>query len=270
MGYLITDIIQWAKISQPLAAQDQAKKLNTRGGSIIQDLDVKLYVERKSLEYAYAQDPTGDETFQIGQWVLSLLGMYLFKAQQATGGGGSITPVTPVTNFAFDYLIPVYGGVPDFTNATDYDDSRIVGHNLEIFWNDVPKFLAAGEWAYTVTGIRFLIGGFDATVNTYDVKIFIRDPFGASGTGVEVTRLFQFTGTTGSETSITAVTLSDAYILSVTRGTPYTIINTGSPVGTEALVTPNANNLCNGTIDFDATNPIAVGEVVSITFSKSI
>jgi len=268
MGYLITDIIQWAEISQPFARYDQERKLETKGASTIQDLDIKLYVERKSLQYAYDQDPTSDETFQIGQWVLSLIGIYLFKAQQVTGSGGSIAPITPSGGLFFDYLIPVLGGVPDFANATDYNDSRIVGKNLEIFWNDIPRFLVAGEWAYTPTGIRILVGGFDATANTYDFKIFIRNPFGASGTGVEVTRSFQYTGI-GGETSFFEPLLADSTIISVARGTDYELINSGTPTGLQALITLSGS-LSDGHITFAADNPMVAGEIVTVIFSKAV
>lgn len=95
MSYAISDIITWAKASQCLAAINERKNLAFRQGTIEENLDVKLYVERRSLEYAYAQDPTSDQTFQIAQGVLALCGIYLFKAQTATGSGGGISPVTP-------------------------------------------------------------------------------------------------------------------------------------------------------------------------------
>lgn len=97
MSYAITDIISWAKASQALAAIGEGKNLATRSGTIEQSLDVKLYTERISLEYAYAQDQTSDQTFLIGQGVLALCGIYLLEAQGATGSGGSITPITPGT-----------------------------------------------------------------------------------------------------------------------------------------------------------------------------
>lgn len=93
MSYAISDIISWAEICQPLAAFGESKKKATIYGSPENDLDVQLYNARKDLEYSYAQDPSGDITFQIGQYVLSLCGVYLLQAQSITGGGGSITPI---------------------------------------------------------------------------------------------------------------------------------------------------------------------------------
>lgn len=97
MSYAIPDIISWAKASQALAYYGERKKLAFQHGTIEENLHVKLRMERISLEYAYAQDATSDQTYQIGQWVLALCGMYLFEAQQAAGSGGSISPITPST-----------------------------------------------------------------------------------------------------------------------------------------------------------------------------
>ncbi len=95
MAYLIPDIIQWAKISAPLARYNQAKKRATTGGSIERDLDVELYVTRRDVQYAYDQNADSDIQFTTGNYLLALCGIYLFQAQTITGGGGSITPVTP-------------------------------------------------------------------------------------------------------------------------------------------------------------------------------
>lgn len=86
-------------------------------------------------------------------------------------------PSGPGTN----YLIPILRA--DFANATDYINNGLVGHDLEIFWNDVPRYLDADEWQHitningdpTKNGIRILVSGFDATDpgNTYSFKIYI-------------------------------------------------------------------------------------------------
>lgn len=95
MAYSIPNIIQWAKICQPLAAIGEKKKLGLTGGTVDTDLHIKIYITRKDVEYAYAQDPTASELFIMGNYLLLLLGTYLFEAQDLTGSGGSITPISP-------------------------------------------------------------------------------------------------------------------------------------------------------------------------------
>lgn len=269
----IPDILVIANISEFLAEADIERgglyQASLYGGGVDRDLPRKIYMVKKNVQWMYDLDPD-DETLRFtANYLYALCNRYVLKAQNISGGGGSVSPINPSFGLMFEYLIPVLGGVPPFTNATDYDDVRIVGHNLEIFWNDLPRFLIGGEWAYTPTGIRILIPGFDASANTYDIKIFIRDPFGSSGEGVEVTRSFQYTGV-GGETSFYNALLEDATIIEVSRGTPSVIINTGTPVDMECLVALGSNSLSTGTLEFAATAPISAGEIVTVIFSKSI
>jgi hypothetical protein len=145
MSYALTDIDQWAKVSESLARYDQSKKLSELGGTTITDLDIKLYVERKSLEYAYNQDPSSADTFQIGQWVLSLIGIYLFEAQQATGGGGTIVPVTPSGVFTYPLVLV----------ASNFQPNGITFINNNMPSNDKLKMWVSNyseEWYIESTG----------------------------------------------------------------------------------------------------------------------
>jgi hypothetical protein len=93
MAYTAPDIIQWAKISQPLAAIGEKKRVANTGGTMDTDLHIKLYITRKDVEYEYAQDPASDKLYLIANYLLTLCGIYLFQAQLATGGGGSVVTI---------------------------------------------------------------------------------------------------------------------------------------------------------------------------------
>lgn len=95
MAYLVTDIIEWSKISQPLARYGEAKRAASGDDAADVDLDMKLYDTRIDVQNAYDADPTSNETYSSANYLLTLIGRYLFPAQQATGGGGSITPIVP-------------------------------------------------------------------------------------------------------------------------------------------------------------------------------
>lgn len=129
MSYAITDIIQWAKISQPLARFYQSKQTGETGGSSENYLDIQLYNARKDLEYSYSQDPTSSITFTIGQYVLALMSVYLNQAQNATGGGGSITPITPGTvPDPYDFEVSASSFIP--SGATTKTITAFVGYNI--------------------------------------------------------------------------------------------------------------------------------------------
>lgn len=167
MAYLVSDIIEWAEISQALAAIGEPKKKALQLGSWDEDLHIKLYVERTSLEYAYAQDPTSDDTYMIANWVYALCGAYVFTAQQQTGGGGSISPITP-TGTGF----PIYITNSDFDTATTYVDDRLEGKNVIVWLNEINRYLIPGsETSVVGNTLTINLAGFDASSNSYNLVI---------------------------------------------------------------------------------------------------
>lgn len=97
MAYTIPQILNWADIAQPLARVGEATRKARGDSGADPDLDIKIYLTKADVRYEYAQDPSGDNIFSMGNYLLSLMGIYLFQAQDASGGGGSISPVTPGT-----------------------------------------------------------------------------------------------------------------------------------------------------------------------------
>ena len=139
MAYSIPNIIQWAKASQALAAIGEGKNLATRNGTIEDGLDVKLYTERKSLEYAYAQDPSSNQTFLVGQGVLALCGQYIFEAQEATGSGGSITPITPSNApDEYDFEVSASSFIADGDSSVTFPPSW-EGFNILFVRNNITQ-----------------------------------------------------------------------------------------------------------------------------------
>lgn len=97
MAYTADDTILWGKISQPLSAIGEAKKKATRGATVDTDLHIKLYVERKTVEWYNGQATIdNDILYTISNFLFALEGIYGLKAQYLDGGsGGSVTPVSP-------------------------------------------------------------------------------------------------------------------------------------------------------------------------------
>lgn len=99
-----------------------------------------------------------------------LCGKYALMALAIINGGGGVVGTVVQPNAP--YLIPITGA--DFATATEYNNPAIVGRNLAIFWNDVPRYLFPNEFEYTTTGINITIPGFDATANPgYQLFIYI-------------------------------------------------------------------------------------------------
>lgn len=164
MAYTSDDIILWGKISQPLSIRSESKKKATVGGSIDLDHHIKLYVERKSVEW-YNDEPTQDADilYSISNWLFALEGVYGLQAQYIDGGsGGQVTPVTPSSTSLptpLDWLVSASseplangessvtlngtGGMPDFRGYNiEYSRGGIVQNTTPLgdgstyyYWN---------------------------------------------------------------------------------------------------------------------------------------
>jgi len=118
MAYATLDLINWAKICQPLARYGEAKRKGVQGATLDADLDIKLYITRLDLEYEYNQDSTSENLFPMGNYLLTLMGIYFFQARQETGSGGSISPLTPEVSIpgVLDFIVD--GGTLIATGAS--------------------------------------------------------------------------------------------------------------------------------------------------------
>lgn len=182
MAYVTSDIITWAKAAQPLSLIGEYKKRAQTASNIDTDLHMKIYVERKSLEWQYAQDPSDSDgiLFQQGNYVYALLFPYIFAAQQATGGSGQI--VTPTSGVSpIESPIQIRGD--DFASALSWQGTNTANVNvlsnytIQVFYNPSSIFLTEGtDWTRTATGFDIVLGGvfsaFDAT-STNDSDIFM-------------------------------------------------------------------------------------------------
>lgn len=96
MAYTSDDIILWAKISQPLSFLGETKSLSQNGAVDI-DHHIKLYIERKSVEWYNSQATIdADFLYKISNWLYVLTFPYGLQAQFIDGGsGGQVAPVVP-------------------------------------------------------------------------------------------------------------------------------------------------------------------------------
>lgn len=166
----ITAIIQIAKISQYLATA-KIKKGGLYAAGISLWLPRLLYCVRKNVEWAYGNDTDYDYIQLTANYLFSLCAPFNAEAQYILNNGTGGTNVSPINPGLGTYLIPIDSS--DFTNSTEYDNPLIVGKQLEIFWNDIQRYLTTSEYGMTSTGIEILISGFDSTAATYTFKIYI-------------------------------------------------------------------------------------------------
>lgn len=178
MAYTIPQIIGWMAACQPLARIGEAERLANGDFAADVDLDIKLYMTRLDIEYAYAQNSDADIQHLMGNYGLMLCGRYLFPAQQQTGGG-TVVPISPNTPIQ-SIISPIRITGANFASATAWDGNNgdniniLSSYTLQVYWNDIPRFLEEGtEWTRTSTGVTIDIAGFDATTTNLNSVFYI-------------------------------------------------------------------------------------------------
>lgn len=149
MIYSVPNIINWSKICQPLARIGEAQKQARNDSSADTELDVKIYMTRKDVEYEYAQDPTSDNLYSIANYLLALCGVYLFKAQEVTGNGGSITPIVPggsSTPVPYDFIVS--GSSFIIAGQSLKTITSFIGYNIQFFRGNVIQTTVSTEPSY--------------------------------------------------------------------------------------------------------------------------
>lgn len=171
--YTIPQTLTQAQVSQYLA-QLQLNSDAIYSGTLDKRMANMIYTERKSVLWAYNANPSDPTLVSTVNYLIWLCGTFRLMAIAIIAGGTGGQPITPTPpSPTGDNFIPITGA--NFTDATNYDNSEIVGKNIDVFYNDINRFLVAGEYAPTSLGLEILIPGFDAlttNINTV-LKIFI-------------------------------------------------------------------------------------------------
>lgn len=191
----IPQIIQIGDVTVYLAANDNAKG-NLFGQRIASPVSPVLVEQvTDALRWRYDGNPTDTTLRGTANYLFWLCGLYNLQAQAIIGGsgGGTVIPITPGTGSG---IFPIYITQDNFDDATNYNDTRIVGQNLIIFMNEINRYLIPGvDFAYTVTGINILIPGFDATTIDYNLVIEKFTVGQSTGGGGSLTASWYYGGT---------------------------------------------------------------------------
>src|ERR1019366_9248290 len=103
MSLTNTQKINIGSLSEAYATVDIEKLgLNARGIDV--NIAKKIYLLRKSISWAYNFNQTNSTLTATSNYLIALCGKYFLKAQANIIGGGTISPVTPIT-VGFEYLI---------------------------------------------------------------------------------------------------------------------------------------------------------------------
>lgn len=172
MSLTVADIIDYAKLCQYISS-NAIENGGLYGGGEDVLLPRKLYCVRKNVEWMYDLDPSDTTLFETSRYLYALCNKYIFKAKSVVNHGGSVSPVIPSDSDCTG-LVKITS--PDFeadgktVYRPDWD-----GKAIQMFWNNVNKFILPPEWEY-VAGGGFKIlqpTDFDASSNNSDVVMMV-------------------------------------------------------------------------------------------------
>ena len=130
----IPTIINMGKVSTYLCANDTANG-SLFGARLDPNLFRLIYIEMRSLAWAYSQSPTYTNIEAVANYNVALYGKYGIKAISILdgGGGGSVAPVSPTTSpdrldFYVSSVTPIATGVSQVFFNSGARDFR--GYNL--------------------------------------------------------------------------------------------------------------------------------------------
>lgn len=137
MAISVANIIRIAKASQYLALLD-VQKGSLFGRRISPQTPMILYMERKAVEWLYDLDPTNETLTATANYLYSLCRGYNLQAQNITGGGGTVAPVTPTTApEPYDFEVDATSFIP--TGGTTKIITTFLNYNLLFVRNGIPQ-----------------------------------------------------------------------------------------------------------------------------------
>lgn len=148
MSYTVSQIINIAKISQYLAKIDVAKG-SLFGQRIAPNTPQILYAERKAVEWMYNLDPTDSTLTLTANYLYSLCRGYNLKAASISGGGGSVSPVDPVspTPSPYQFIVAASGELIN-NGESSVTITAFIGYNLLFSRGGIPQSTVTTEPSY--------------------------------------------------------------------------------------------------------------------------
>lgn len=177
MALTIAEKIQVGDISSYLALNDVAN------GSLFSPrldplIGFMITMETDAIRWENDFTPANTSLTFTSNYLMALCGAYGAKAKEMLNiNGGSV--VNPVFPGGSGIKSPIKITGADFANATDWDgvnsDSLSVtpSYTLQVFWNDINRFLDETEWVRTQDGVQILIPGFDASTTNLTSVFYI-------------------------------------------------------------------------------------------------
>ncbi len=175
-----SQVAVYAKLAQVYAANAVAK--GTLFSPYIDPrLPLMIYMENAALVWRLQYEPDDTTLYDVGNYVWALCGKFGLMAQATiTSGGGSVTPGTPtLIQSPIRITGAEFASALSWTGTNSYGITILSSYNLQVYWNDVNRFLDENvSWTRTATGFDIIIDGtiitdFDATTTNLNSVFYI-------------------------------------------------------------------------------------------------
>lgn len=196
-------ILTNAPVACYLAANAIEKNGISGRGFLDDKLPIKIRFLYKFIKKIYDLDPSYTGMYQNCQYLWEVCGIFGVQAMAITNsssGGGSVTPVTPISGSLLNWIEVRKS---DFFNATEYRDSRLKGKDLSVDGNWLGERIVKEniEWMkLNDGGVKILIDGFDSQSSDFSSSdIIIRILINGSITAGEPVSTYTYDLTEATE-----------------------------------------------------------------------
>ena len=126
----------------------------------------QIYALYFILNKIHTLDPTNSALTPCCNYLWEIMGKWGIAAQGLSGSGGNVPSPTSSQQY------PIYITEADFTSATLYPNTNLLGTNIVVYINELNQYVF-NTVGFTVdaTGLTMLVPGFDATTFTYNIVI---------------------------------------------------------------------------------------------------
>jgi len=161
------EILNLAPIAAYLSANDKKTDNLFNNNSINPSLHKQIYAVYFVLKKIFEKDNNHPSLPSTCNYLWELCGKFGVIAHSISGGGGggNITPISGV-------FFPIYITDSNFTSATFYPNTQLIGNNIMVFLNEINRYLIPNtEFTVDSSGLTILLDGFDATANQLHIVI---------------------------------------------------------------------------------------------------
>lgn len=160
----VVEILSLAPGAGYLAANAKNKSVLFGTGRLNPILPQQIYGIYFIAKKIYDEDPTYDGLVPVCNYLWEVMGRYGIAAQGLSGGGGSVTPITPsLVPQQFDFAVDGSSLIPTGGTSVDLSGYGYIGFDIQLYRGGIVQSINNSGGTYyswdKTTAILTLLGG---------------------------------------------------------------------------------------------------------------